>query len=256
MSVGDDSLASRLMFTVHQDLPREGPGNRESTARALAAVRNLPAQPAVLDVGAGPGMQTMDLAELLPGARISAIDAHLPFVTELRARAQAAGVSDRVSGAVGDMRALPFEAGRFDLIWCEGAAYIMGVAAALNAWRPLLKPGGTVALTDAVWLTESPPQTLADWWASGYPEMGDVQTCLNRMTDAGFALRDHFVLPAAAWWDDYYKPMEARLASLRVEFEADRTALAALEEHQREIDYFRRWSDHYSYLFMIGERVD
>ena len=88
------------------------------------------------------------------------------------------------------------------------------------------------------------------------PQMGDIGTCIDRVTDAGYRMVEHFVLPVAAWWDDYYKPMEARLASLRVEFEADAPALAILEEHQREIDYFRRWSDHYGYLFVIGERAD
>lgn len=244
------------MFVVHQDLPREGPGNRASTARALAAVGALPTDPEVLDVACGPGMQTLDLAELLPGARIQAVDAHAPFVTEVRARAEAAGVSDRVVATVGDMRALDFDPGRFDLIWCEGAAYIMGVADALAAWRPLLKPGGAIAFTDAVWLTDTPPQTLAEWWTSEYPEMGDVDADLRKLTDASYAVADHFVLPMEAWWDDYYKPMEARLASLRVSYEADAAALAVLEEHQREIDYYRRWSDHYGYLFVIARRSD
>ena len=32
-------------------------------------------------------------------------------------------------------------------------------------------------------------------------------------------------------------------------------ALAALEEHQREIDYYRRWSDHYGYLFVVARKA-
>ena len=57
-------------FALHRGLPREAPGSRESTARALALARPLPAAPRVLDIGCGPGMQTIDLAELLPEANV------------------------------------------------------------------------------------------------------------------------------------------------------------------------------------------
>lgn len=250
----EDSAAWRVMFDVHQGLPREGPGNRESTARALALIADLPEAPEVLDIGCGPGMQTVDLAGLLPQARIQAVDAHAPFLADGIRRAEAAGCAERIDFSVGNMRALPFAPERFDLLWCEGAAYIMGVAEALEAWRPLLKPGGYLAFTEAVWLGEDRPQTLTEWWQSDYPGMGDVRACLDKVINAGYELVAHFVLPEAAWWDDYYKPMEARIASLRVEFEEDTARLAALEEHQREIDNFRRWSAHYGYVFVVSRK--
>jgi SAM-dependent methyltransferase len=154
------------------------------------------------------------------------------------------------------MRALTFEPASFDLLWCEGAAYIMGVESALRAWRPLLREGGCLSFTDAVWLTDSPPQTLRAWWEADYPAMQTARTGPDRVVDAGYELCGHFVLLESAWWDDYYKPMEARLASLRLEMEGDPRALAALEEHQREIDYYRRWSEHYGYQFVVARKAD
>lgn len=256
MSETDAALARRIMFTVHDGLPREGPGNRASTARALSAVGDLASEPRLLDVGCGPGMQTGHLAELLPGANIEAIDAHADFVAEARARVRAAGAAERVTVTVADMRALDFAPQSFDLIWCEGAAYIMGVADAVTAWRPLLKPRGAIALTDAVWLGGQPPRTLAEWWQAGYPDMTDVPGCLQRVAAAGYELLEHFVLPESAWWDDYYKPLEARLARLRVEFENDAQVMHLLQGHQQEIDFYRRWSEHYGYLFVIARRAD
>jgi SAM-dependent methyltransferase len=248
----ENDVSWRIMFTVHKGLPREGPGNRESTARALGLIDDLPAAPDVLDIGCGPGMQTVDLAALLPSARIRAVDAHAPFLADGARRAEAAGCADRIEFNVGDMRALEFAPKTFDLLWCEGAAYIMGIAEALIAWRPLLKTGGCLAFTEAVWLTEDPPQTLFEWWQAEYPAMADAQATLDKVTNAGYELLGHFVLPEVAWWDDYYKPMEARIAALRVELEGDEPGLAALEEHQREIDYYRRWSRHYGYLFVVA----
>ena len=132
MSTDTADTALRVFFKVHTDLPREAPGSRDSTARALAAVGPLPAAPAVLDIGCGPGTQTLDLATLLPAAQITAVDAHLPFVEVARQRVREAGLQSRVRIDPGDMRRLPYAPGSFDLIWCEGAAYIMGVREALT----------------------------------------------------------------------------------------------------------------------------
>src|SRR6185312_16995079 len=148
----NDPQASRVFFDVHHGLPREGPGNRDCTARALALARPLPESARVLDIACGPGMQTMDLAALLPTASIVALDCHPPFLAEVQRRAVAGGAADRIATVLGDMAALPFPASSFDLIWCEGAAYVMGLAQALRAWRPLLRRGGRLALTEAVWL--------------------------------------------------------------------------------------------------------
>lgn len=253
--MAEANVSRRIMFTVHQGLPREGPGNLACTTRALGLITDLPDTPAVLDIGCGPGMQTVDLAGLLPQAQIQAVDAHQPFLDDGARRAEAAGCTDRIQFSVGDMRALAFEPEQFDLLWCEGAAYIMGISEALEAWRGLLKAGGYLAFTEAVWLSRNSPETLADWWQSEYPAMGDSQTCFDKVANAGYEVVGHFVLPEAAWWDDYYKPMEARIAALRVELEDDAPGLEALEEHQREIDYFRRWSEHYGYLFVVARKV-
>ena len=107
-------------------LPRQGPGSRESTSRALWMIPTLPARPRVLDLGCGSGPQTLVLAQLLPDASITAIDSHGPFVDELRRRAEASGVADRVTGVQGDfITDLP--QGPWDLIWSEGAAYFSGL---------------------------------------------------------------------------------------------------------------------------------
>jgi hypothetical protein len=43
---------------------------------------------------------------------------------------------------------MPFEGASFDLIWCEGAMYIMGFRDALAGWPKLLTPRGYVAVTE------------------------------------------------------------------------------------------------------------
>lgn len=239
-------------FALHSGLPREGPGNRASTLRALALAGNLPAAADVLDIGCGPGAQTIDLAEALPGARIAALDAHEPFLRELERRAAGRGVSGRIRTVHGDMGALPFGPASFDLIWCEGAAYILGLETALSAWKGLLRDGGALALTEPVWLTEAPPGRAKAFW-SAYAAMRGRPSLRAAALAAGYRIAGDFVLPEEAWWDDYYRPMEARIAEIERSLAGDPAAAIVLAEAREEIECFRAHSDSYSYLFLVLE---
>ena len=57
----------KIFFEIHKDIPREGPGSFESTKRAFQLLTGLPEQPVILDVGCGPGKQTLDLAKITKG---------------------------------------------------------------------------------------------------------------------------------------------------------------------------------------------
>jgi SAM-dependent methyltransferase len=195
-------------------------------------------------------MQTIDLARLLPAAEILAIDNHEPFVHEANRRARAQGVAGRVRVELGDMRALASPPAAFDLIWCEGAAYIMGVGEALRAWRPLLRPGGRLALSEAVWLRADPPEPVRRLW-SDYPGIGDLEACRTLVRSAGYRLLGDFVLPERAWWDHYYRPMERRLAELAPKYAGDALAEAVLRAHEDEIAAYRRYAAYYGYAFLV-----
>lgn len=249
----DDPNQRRVFFDVHSGLPREGPGNRESTQRALSLVGELPPRPRVLDIACGPGMQTIDLADLLPTAKITAIDGHAPFLIELRRRAAEHGHSDRITTQLADLRVLPFAPGSFDLIWCEGAAYIMGFEQALRAWQVLLTRTGRMAITEPAWLRPNAPAHVLDQWTS-YPAMTDVPGCCAAVARAGLKLLGNFVLPEAAWWDHYYGPMQARLAELAGVYANDATAQTVLDDCTREIAAYRDFSSFYGYVFLIVSR--
>ena len=228
----NDSRQRAVFFEAHAGLPREGPGDRPSTARALDLARPLPAAPQVLDIACGPGAQTIDLAELLPQATITAVDLHEPFVAETNRRAASACVAGRVRAMVGDMTALAFPPASFDLLWCEGAAYIMGVGAALRAWRPLLRPGGRAALSEAVWLrhesARAGPAAVCRLSGDGR-RRGRARPRAPLRLPAARRLR-----AAADGLDDrLLQPLRRRLAELAPRYEGDAVACAVLERTPR-----------------------
>lgn len=247
----DGDRLTQVFFDVQRGLPRQGVGSDDSTLRALALCTGLTDRPDVLDIGCGPGMQTVTLAQALDG-HITAVDLHEQFLDELRAHAADAGVDDRITVLRADMAELPFHDGSFDLIWSEGAAYIMGVAEALAAWRRLLRPGGYLALSELVWSTPGPPAEVRDFFDAAYPAMTDVEGNLARFRDAGYEVVGHFSLPESTWWDDYYTPLEAKLTMLHERYAGDEEALAIVESTRREIDLRRRFPDAYGYELFVA----
>lgn len=71
---------------------------------------------------------------------------------------------------------------------------------------------------------------------------------------AGLRLLGDFVLPPEAWWDDYYVPMEARIAGLEYHCRDDPVAMAVLNDCRGEIDCYRRFSDWYGYAFFVARK--
>jgi methylase of polypeptide subunit release factors len=99
LPAADADRTVELFFELFSGLPRQGPGDSESTRRALSLLPPLSPAARILDIGSGTGAQTLDLATFSP-ANITAIDLHAPFVNELNARAARLGVGDRVHASV------------------------------------------------------------------------------------------------------------------------------------------------------------
>jgi len=163
-----------IFFDLYEGLTRQGPGNRACAERALEMCRGLPPSPMVLDLGCGVGEQTLHLASLIPGAVITAVDSHAPSIERLRATAAERGLSDRVRPMVGDMAEPEMPPESCDLIWSEGALYNLGIERALRICRGLLRPGGHLAFTEAVWRKENPPPEVKASFDQDYPTMGRV----------------------------------------------------------------------------------
>jgi SAM-dependent methyltransferase len=232
-------------WELHSGHDREGPGDTADTMRALA-LTGLGGPLDILDIACGPGPSALDLLGALPEARVTGLDAHQPFLDHAERRIAAAGHAARFSTVLGDMAAPPFDPGTFDLIWCEGAAYIIGVETALRAWKPLLRPGGRLAFTEAIWLTAAPHPRARSLWTE-YPAMADAAGVRDRIAAAGYALLGDFVISDRAW-DNYYLPHGPRLDALEVLHGNDD---AVLGEAREEIAVRRDHAAEYGYGFFV-----
>jgi len=240
-----------LFLEIYGTLPRAGPGSTEDTLRALALVPDDSRPKTVLDLGCGPGAQTVVLAEALPESSILAMDLTPQMVIEADRRCAEAGFGERVRVKRGDMFGPIAPPASQDLIWCEGAIYFAGVERALKTWRPLLSQNGTVAFTEPIWIHPSPPDDLVAWWLDEYPAITDESGVRDAVSSAGFDTIGYFPLPAAAWWNEYYRPMEQRVVEFRAQHGGDTVATEIADEAEKEIETFRRYSDFYTYGFFV-----
>lgn len=239
-----------IFFKIHNDLPREGPGDSESTRKAFSFINNLPPQPTILDIACGPGMQTLDLARLT-GGRILALDNQLPFLKALIDTTKTDEVEPGVSVLQASMFDLPFENNAFDVIWSEGAIYIIGFEKGLKSWKSKLKPGGFLAVTEISWLKPKPPSEIFSYWTNNYPGIRSIPENLQTIQESGYSLLSNFTLPANSWWTHYYTPIETRLHGLKADYSGDSHALKALDEARLEIDMYQHYSEWYGYVFYV-----
>jgi trans-aconitate methyltransferase len=230
-------------FQLHSELPREGPGTVDDVRWALSVTGPVAH---VCDVACGPGADTDVLAGALPKARIDALDKQAHFVAAAQARCAAFG--DRVRIRQGDMAALD---GSYDLIWCAGALYFLGVSEGLRAWRSALTGAGYVAFSEPVWVDKAPPLEAREFWVE-YPAITDRAGIEARVAAAGYKVLDVRRVIGDGW-ADYFDPMAARIATLRPG--ADVGLSEVLDQEARDIALWRAAPDHIAYdLFVVTPR--
>ena len=241
-----------LFFKIYEGLDREGPGSLEMTKRAFEMCEDLPAKPNILELGCGTGGATMNLAQISDGT-ITATDVYQPFLDRLAERAAEVGASDRVTPLVKDMGSLDFMLSQFDLIWSEGAAYIMGVDNAFAYWQQFLKPGGYLVISDAVWLTDDAPDEVKAFWAEGYPVMRTAEKNAKSAEAFGFKSVGHFIIDDQCWVD-FYNDVERRLEAVESVYGDDPDGRAIIDSTRKEITLYRKYPDMYGYAMHVFKK--
>lgn len=251
----DEQTLFSLMVDLHREGERQGPGSDGETLRALELSRvDRNAVLNVADIGCGTGAATLVLATKLPNARITAVDLFPEFLEVLKRRAVAAGCSDRIETLAVSMDTLSFAQESLDLIWSEGAIYNMGFRKGLEAWRPFLKPGGVLAVSEITWLHPEPPQEIIAHWNSEYPEIATATEKIATLESAGHDLIGYFVLPSTSWIDNYYKPTELRIPGFIARHVDEPDAFQVVEMERQEAELYRRYQDWFSYGFYIARK--
>ncbi|MCS0499142.1 class I SAM-dependent methyltransferase [Protaetiibacter mangrovi] len=120
----------------------------------------------ILDVGAGPGTITVDLAELVAPGRVVGVDASAEVVEQARRHAAERGVTN-VEFVVADAYALPYADGEFDVVHAHQVLqHLARPVDALREWRRVVGSDGFVGVRECDYggvVTYPTTPGLASW---------------------------------------------------------------------------------------------
>ena len=241
-----------LLCEIHKDMPRQGSGRNKYTKKAFDMIPRID-KPNILDIGCGPGMQTIALAKL-SGGHVIGIDIIQQYLDQLQESIEKEHLQERVQAVNQSMDNIQFPEASFDILWAEGSIFIMGFEQGLREWRKYIKPKGYLAVHEMAWIKENPPQEIREYWERVYPQIATIEDNLRIIKQCGYRTLGYFPLPEDAWWEFYYTPLENRLKDLKIKFKDNTKAMEMIKETELEIDMFRKYNAWYGSVFYVMQK--
>jgi ubiquinone/menaquinone biosynthesis C-methylase UbiE len=241
-----------LLLKIHKDMPRQGSGRDEYTQKAFEMIPKIK-KPKILDIGCGPGMQTIKLAKL-SGGEIIGIDIVEQFLDQLRESIVKENLKDRVKAVNQSMLEIKYPKDFFDIIWSEGSIFVIGFEKGLAEWKKFIKSNGFLGVHEMAWINDNPPMEIKDYWQKVYPEINTIKNHKKIIKKCGYKLLGYFPLPEDAWWEFYYHPLEKRLKGLKKKFKNNLKALEMINQEKEEIDMFRKYNHWYGSVFYVMQK--
>ena len=116
--------------------------------RLLASRLPLRPDACVLEIGAGSGYYSVEVARRVPDGRMELFDIQPEMLERCRRKVEAAGLAN-VGYTHGDGASLPFADGRFDVVYMVAVFGEIGdPAGCLEGIRRVLKPGGVLSISE------------------------------------------------------------------------------------------------------------
>lgn len=244
-----------LLVELYKDLKRQGPGSDIQTAKALSLTNlDLNSPLKIADIGCGTGAHTIVLAKNTKGI-ISAVDNAPEFLMKLGQNAKKLKLNERIIPILGSMDDLPFSKGTFDLIWAEGAIYVIGFEKGIQYWRNFLKNDGVIAISEVSWLTDERPQEIEAYWKTAYPEIDTIANKLKTLEKNGYSSVEHFTLPVECWTKNYFDPLEENIPHFKEKYDSQPMVKEFIAETLNEIHLFNKFKKYYGFVFYIAKKT-
>jgi len=189
--------------------------------------------PRILDVGCGTGIPTIELAKLSKG-HVTGIDIDEDSLDILKRKIENKGLKNQISVIKESINNMDFPKESFDIIWSEGAVFVIGFEKSIDKWRVYLKSNGFLVLHD---------------------EIKDKSKKLGLIEKYGYKIISQFDLPFEIWWDEYFTHLEKLVNSFRKKYPNDSDLISELEKDQNEIIMCKSNKERASSFYVIIQKA-
>jgi ubiquinone/menaquinone biosynthesis C-methylase UbiE len=153
-----------------------------TAAEAFYAPADIRQGHVVADFGCGPGHTAIEFAERVgPSGHVHALDINAEFINRTRARAEASGLSQRITAHLLESERLPLADGTLDRITARNTiVYVFDAVATFEEFRRVLNRGGIAHAIESDWRLTAVEPLGAEWttlveaasWAWPTPHIG------------------------------------------------------------------------------------
>jgi SAM-dependent methyltransferase len=240
---------AKVLAALRQKVLDESDMRVRNTGRAFSTLPRMQS-PRVLDIGCGSGGASVQVAQV-SGGHVVGVDIDRPALRRLLDRGNRAGIGDRVHPVCGSMAGLGFPDRSFDIIWCEGATFPIGIESALGQWSRLLTPGGFLVLHEPIWYQANPPAEIRSRCEGQGPQPKTEAEYLSLFAESGYDVVGHFLLPQDDWWTGYYEPLQTLILEARPVYSDDPATMVEMDRELATIASFRECMAWYGSAFFI-----
>ena len=135
------------------------------------------------------------------------------------------------------------------------AAYLIFEMIPIN-YRPFLKEDGMIAVTCPSWLTSVHPEEAEKFWTDAGSKLDLIEDNIKIMQDCGYQFVVAFALTEDCWTKNYFEPREQAINELIEKYNNCNTVKEYAELNRCEAELYRKYKQHYSYVFYIGRNTD
>ena len=132
----------------------------------------------------------------------------------------------------------------------------IGFEKGLSHWRTFLKEDGMIAVTCPSWLTSVHPEEAEKFWTDAGSKLDLIEDNIKIMQDCGYQFVVAFALTEDCWTKNYFEPREQAINELIEKYNNCNTVKEYAELNRCEAELYRKYKQHYGYVFYIGRNTD